>query len=113
MGSDHKAAYRGSISQSTSCEDLEDEQPLNSAVAAVVKNLKKDEKLILVLDESDKPARVLAKTKDGKTAGAITSTLIGKLISCMREGHTYQGVVMSVTGASAVVRFFHLRGPGA
>ncbi|SRR5258708_38071458 len=105
MGSDHKAAYRGSISEASPCEELEDENVLNSADMAVVRTLVVNQKLNLKLDEAERPARVLAVTEDDRIAGAITSPLIGRLIACMRNGYIFRGVVLRVEGG-CIVRFF-------
>jgi hypothetical protein len=107
MGSDHKAGYRGSVSETTPCEQLEDEMPLNSVDLAVVRTLVVDQKLTLELDETDRPPRVIALTADRRIAGSITSTLIGRLIACMRQGYIFRGVVLSITEGGCVVRFFN------
>lgn len=113
MGSDHKAAYRGSITEASPCDELEDETPLNSVDMAVIRTLVVNQKLKLRLDESDRPPQVLALTEDGRVAGSITSTLIGRLIACMRERYVFQGAVLSVSGGLAVVRFYCVGKPSA
>jgi hypothetical protein len=113
MGSDHKAAYRGSITEASPCEELEDDGPLNSVDMAVVRTLSKDQKLRLRLDDSMPPPQVLAVTEDGRVAGSITSPMIGRLVACMGQRYSFQAVVLSVQGGIATVRYFCLGPPGA
>jgi hypothetical protein len=72
---------------------------LNSPVKDVIKTLKGGDRLRLVL----KGRTVLAETKDGKTAGSITTARQPELVKCLGAGHEFVAKVTRIAGGACEV----------
>jgi hypothetical protein len=76
---------------------------LNSPDPAVIATLKPAEVLDVVLDQGP-PLRVLANTRNAHTAGSITSSQVGSLVGCIKQGYAYVAVVTSINGGACDVQ---------
>lgn len=83
--------------------DITDSTILSSPVSAVVQSLAKNDVLSIVLESQD-PVRLKVKTKDGKTAGSITSKRMPDIVECIQKGFEYEAEVQSVDGGRVEVR---------
>jgi cysteinyl-tRNA synthetase len=88
------------------CETLSQETTLNSPVKAVVSKLKKGDKLDVRIKKSGN-VTVVEALHNGKTAGAITSSIVTRLVECIGEGHKYVADVTDVNGGACKVHVHH------
>ena len=95
--------FDGPGDNSPDCEALSFTTPLNSPVPAVVKTLKKDDRLEVQKVVSPKGiVRVEVVSPKGQVAGSITSVQLVQLISCIDGGHEYVAVVTNTPGGGLV-----------
>jgi len=82
---------------------LVEETLLNSPVPRIVKTLKPDQELQVVLQVGP-PVRVLIQTADGETAGSITGARLPQIIKCMEAGVEYGATVISIKEGAVLLR---------
>lgn len=70
---------------------------LNSPVAEVIETTRVGDVFQLAL-EAEPRTRVVAKTPDGQTAGAITSPSLADIIECIQSGNSFEAEVTAVAG---------------
>jgi hypothetical protein len=84
------------------CEKLDVPTLLNSPVPTVVANLKKGDRLEVVLRKAGSLARLEAVDSRGKVAGSLTPNELLQIVRCIEDGHDYVAVVMSDPAGGAV-----------
>ncbi len=97
--------WRGAASGSGSGEDkcaIVERTVLNSPNPAVVAGLNVGDVLLVEL-ETQPRSRLVAKTADGATAGAITSTSIVDIIECIQNGSAYVAEVLAVNAGKVEI----------
>ena len=82
--------------------DISELTILSSPNAEVVNALTENEVLTIEL-EGQYPQRLVAKTDEGGVAGAITSKGMPIIAECIRAGHQYKAVVLSLDGGRVEV----------
>jgi len=77
-----------------SCETLMTKTILSSPNPEVIPHLKKSQ----VLDIELRGASLIALTADGEIAGSITSSIMARIVECIRQGFEYVAIVENVSG---------------
>lgn len=82
------------------CTRISEKTVLNSPVLEVVGSLKKGDVLSVRVQNG---TSLVAITKDGKIAGALTPPLLPRIVECIEEGFEYVAIVLSVSGGECRV----------
>lgn len=85
------------------CSTLTLTTHLNSPKPAVLKTLKRGDKLAIELQTQGGKPIVVAKTAQGQIAGSITGAGLAKLIGCLQQGFPFHAVVISIAGGGCEV----------
>jgi hypothetical protein len=84
--------------------NIRETTPLNSVNRTVITGLRAGDRLAVVF-EPGPPQRLVARTAADVVAGSITSASMLQIIRCiLQEGVEYEAEVLSVRGASCMVR---------
>lgn len=78
--------------------------PLNSPQPNVVANLKVSDRLYVYLDKSLGRAILQVRDLSGAVAGSLTFLGHLALIDCIEQGHSYEAVVLSISGGAIQLR---------
>ncbi|MDD5169680.1 MAG: hypothetical protein PHN75_12740 [Syntrophales bacterium] len=81
------------------CARIMEKTILNSPVPEVINALKSGDILNVKLQGKS----LVATTKEGKVAGALTPPLLPRIVQCIAEGHEYVAIVLSVSGGQCTV----------
>jgi len=84
----------GGGGEELSCAALVIRTTLSSPKPDIVRTLHETDDLKIVKEGSSGP--VVAKTRDGATAGSITSGQLLRLMQCIDDGYTYVAIVRSI-----------------
>lgn len=83
------------VGEQFDCDSLSFSTDINSPQQSAIEGLTEQDVLDISVDNN----RVVAKRRDtGEIVGGINWTYTNRLISCIMEGHTYQGAIRSIDG---------------
>lgn len=85
----------------TDCTRISERTVLNSPVPEVVGSLAKGEILNV---EVRNGTSLVAVTKNGDIAGALTPPLLPRIVECIEEGFEYVAIVLAVSGGECRVQ---------
>jgi hypothetical protein len=84
--------------------DLVQTAPLNSPQRAVISTLNIGDRLDVVLTGSPPRQILQVRTTAGGVAGSLTHRGHLQIIDCINQGHSYEAIVVSLSGAFVTVR---------
>lgn len=84
--------------------DIVQTAPLNSPQQAVVSTLNIGDSLHVVLTGSPPRQIIEVRTSAGAVAGSLTHRGHLQIIDCIAQGHSYEAIVVALSGAFVTVR---------
>jgi len=85
------------------CAMIAEKTILNSPDPDVLKDLRKNDVLIVTLKVRNGQNILVAETQDGRTAGSLTLPLLPRILECMGQAFEYVAIVTDILGGRCIV----------
>lgn len=98
-----KSRSRRPPEPSNKCSEFVEKTPLSSPKAAVLKKLKVEDVLDVVLQANPDKTSTVVAAKDMQVAGSIVSARSPQLIRCLKEGYEFEAKILELAGGLCTV----------